>query len=196
MTDSAYSRLGQAELVGRATDASRAGDSAVAIAYLQEAVARDDATAIAHYLLGAELAQTRQYEQAIDAMEAALALDPTLAIVRIQLGMLWMGQNVASNARATLAPLLELPADGYLHLVGAGLLALLDDRLEDAARLLTKGQALNTANVPLNGDLQRIVNAIAQAQPTDEPPAELEKPAHDEDLRHVLLSAYVGNTRH
>lgn len=196
MTDSMYSRLGQTELVRLAMHASAAGDSTSAIACLQEAVDRVDATAIAHYLLGAELAQAQQYERAIDEMEAALALDPALAIVRIQLGLLWMGQNVADKARTALTPLLELPSDGFLHLFGAGLLALLENQLDEAVRLLTEGQTVNATNLPLNGDMQRIVDAIGQARPKEQAPTPAEEQAEDVDLRHVLLSAYVGNTRH
>jgi tetratricopeptide (TPR) repeat protein len=192
MNDSAYSSLDQTELVHLAMAAAEADDSAASMAYLKEAVSRIDATGVAHYLLGAEFAQAKLYDRAIDEMEAALALDPALSVVRVQLALLWMGAGGADKARSALLPLLELDSDNYLRLFGEGLLGLADDRLADCARLLREGQARNAVNPPLNGDMQRIIDAIEQtlsAPPQDGADAE----ADEAGARHVLLSAYTGN---
>jgi tetratricopeptide (TPR) repeat protein len=194
MNDSALSSLDQTELVHLAMAAAQADDSAASMAYLKEAVSRIDATGVAHYLLGAEFAQARMYDRAIDEMEAALALDPALSVVRVQLALLWMGANAADKAKDVLLPLLELDQDHYLRLFGEGLIFLVDDQLDDAARLLREGQARNEVNLPLNGDMQRIIDAIGLAR-ADAPPPDENAPEDDAvQARHVLLSAYTGNT--
>jgi tetratricopeptide (TPR) repeat protein len=181
--------LDQPELQQLAINASTAGDSASAIAYLKEAVARPDATAIAHYLLGAEYAQIGMYERAIGEMEAAIALDPALSIARLQLGLLWLGANDNTRAADVLLPLTEL-ADGQpLHHFGAGLLHLIKQEAADAVRCLKAGIALNSVNPPLNADMQKIVQQLEQAPPdaADAAPA-----AAADDGQHILLSAYTG----
>jgi len=204
MTHPTLSMLDQAELFQLARNASAADDSASAIAYLKEAVSRADATAPAHYLLGAEYAQIGMYERAADEMESALALDPALSIARVQLGLLWLGQNAPDRADAVLAPLDELAAGDALRHIGAGLRHLIKDEFDDATARLEQGMALNTTNAPLNGDMRRIVDEIARvraggapANPSPAAPgAAAQAPAAAEDAPHILLSAYTGNTTH
>ncbi|MTV41468.1 tetratricopeptide repeat protein [Duganella radicis] len=183
--------LDQPELQQLAINASTAGDSASAIAYLKEAVSRADATAIAHYLLGAEYAQIQMYPRAIGEMEAAIALDPALSIARLQLGLLWLGANDNARAADVLQPLTELADTQALHHFGAGLLHLIREEKAEAVCSLNAGVALNTAIPPLNLDMQKIVQQLEQDLPAanDAPQA---APAATDDGQHILLSAYTG----
>ena len=100
MTTASIAALDQVELVKLALDASRNSNHGVALAYLKEAVSRADATATAHHLLGAEYAQIQMMDRAIVEMEAALALDATLATARLQLGLLLMGTGASAAVHA------------------------------------------------------------------------------------------------
>jgi len=196
MTQTTLALLDQAELFQLATNASSSDDDATAIGYLKEAVSRPDATAKAHYLLGALYAQIKLYDRAADEMEAAIALDPALSAARLQLGLLWLTGNVADRAEATLTPLMELSPADPMHHFGRGLVDLLHDRLEQAVGALEQGIALNTVNAPLNGDMRRIIDGVAALR-AQAPQAAPEAPAADSDgAQHVLLSAYTGNTSH
>lgn len=183
--------LDQAELFQLALSVSGAGDSATAIAYLKEAVSRPDATAAAHYLLGAEYAQIRLYDRAMDEMEAAIALDPALWTARLQLALLYLGANKEERAGDALRPLAELGDDPALQQFAKGLLALIAEDMAGAVSALADGIERNQANPALNGDMQRIVDEIGRRQEAAPPVAE-----DSDGSEHILLSAYAGNQRH
>jgi tetratricopeptide (TPR) repeat protein len=197
MTTTALTLLDQAELLQLALNASRADDSATAIACLKEAVSRPDASGIAHYVLGAEYAQIGMYERAAGEMEAALALEPALSIARLQLGLLWLGAGAGDRAEAVLAALDELASGDPLRLFGQGLRHLVADQLADARACLLEGMSRNAANAALNGDMRKIVDQLeSMAAPGQADAADAEGAAAGAGagLHHLLLSAYTGNT--
>ena len=199
MTTMTLSMLDQAELLQLALNASAADDSGTAIAYLKEAVSRPDGTSVAHYVLGAEYAQIKMYDRAVGEMEAALALDPALSIARLQLGLLWLTGGAAEQALAVFGPLAELPEGDPLRLFGEGLSRLARDEFDDARALLVAGIAANSTNLPLNADMQRMIEAIDAhvAGGGAGPLAQAAEPeAPSEDAHRMLLSAYTGNTGH
>jgi tetratricopeptide (TPR) repeat protein len=189
MTTTTLSLLDQAELLQLAANASAGDDAGAALAYLKEAASRPDASGVVHYMLGAEYAQNKMYDRAVGEMEAALALDPALAIARLQLGMLWLTGGVGDKAATVLGPLDELGAGDPLRAFGAGLCHLIADRFTQAVDELARGIALNETNLPLNADMQRLIDEIGKVSGAT--PA-----AATEDSQHVLLSAYTGNTSH
>jgi len=184
MTDN-YAMLDQAELFQLAMTASAAGDGATTLACLKTAVGRVDATPAAHYLLGAEYAQLKLYDRAIDAMEAALALDPALWTARIQLALLYLADERAERAADTLQPLADQQQEAALQRFGDGLLRLIAGDLDSARAALAEGIARNDANPALNGDMARIVDEIG---------SRLEEAAAGD--AHLMLSAYAGNRAH
>ncbi len=184
MESTLLSTLDQEELFHLAVAAGEKGDSAAVLVYLKHAVSREDASARAHYLLGAEYAQVGLFPRAIEEIEAAIALDPNLHAARLQLGMLWLGANDNARAAVALAPLTELAEQDPMHLFAAGLLSLINNDAANAVRLLEQGIGLNTVNMPLNGDMQRIVDHVGASQ-AGEPGAEA--------TQHIMLSAYAGN---
>lgn len=195
MNNLAYAGLDQTELLQLALNAGSDGDPGAAIAYLKEAVSRPDANAIAHYLLGAEYAQSQLYEYARDEMEASIALDPALSIARFQLGLLLVTMNETTRAAMVLGPLRELGQNDPMNLFGTGLICLIDGRLNDAIEALEDGIANNQQNIPLNADMRRLAAEIGKTLAhssevsTRDIPAE---PAVEGGL-HVLLSAYMDN---
>lgn len=195
MNDAPYAALDQAELLQLALNAGAQGDAGAAIGYLKEAASRPDATAIAHLLLGAEYAQSGLYERAVDELEASVALDPTLSVARFQLGLLLTCLNEADRAELVLTPLMELREDDPFCLFGAGLLALIGNRLADALRQLELGIERNRDNPALNGDMRRLADEVQKAIDTAQPvePADDPDGAPSGDGLHVLLSAYMGN---
>ena len=198
MTHTTLAMLDQAELLQLASNASALDDDAAAIGYLKEAVTRPDATATAHYLLGAHYAQIKMYERATGEMEAALALDPALAIARLQLGLLWLSGGAAAQAEVTLAPLAELAGTDALRHFGTGLIHLMKDQFDDCVRDLEAGMAMNSLNAPLNNDMRRIVDEVARLRAAGQvAPASEAAPAPQADAdgsNHLLLSAYTGNS--
>ncbi|KQV58004.1 MULTISPECIES: lipopolysaccharide assembly protein LapB [unclassified Duganella] len=198
MSNSILAGLDQAELLQLALKAGAGNEAGSAIAYLKEAVGRPDATAQAHYLLGAEYAQLGMYDRAAGEMEAAIALDQTLYTARLQLALLWLGASQAERAAGVLRPLEESGVPAELQHFGHGLLLLIADDLAGARTALAQGIELNHANPPLNDDMQRIIGeldsriaAAGAAAPADSTGAEA-----DGDGQHLLLSAYAGNFKH
>lgn len=191
----AYLALDQTELLQLALNAAAQGDAGAAIAYLKEAVARPDATGIVHYLLGAEYAQSRLYDRAVDEMEAAIALDPALSIARFQLGLMLTCMNEPGRARSVLQPLEQLDGDDPLRAFGGGLVLLLDGRLRDAADALERGIGNNSQNPPLNHDMRRLVDEIGKllAQDASVGADEVRDKPESESGLHMLLSAYMDN---
>ncbi|KQQ96162.1 lipopolysaccharide assembly protein LapB [Massilia sp. Leaf139] len=194
MIPNSLSLLDQTELLQLAIDASNGGAAGAAIAYLKEAVSRTDATANAHFLLGSEYAQIKLYDRAVNEMEASLALDPGLSIARLQLGLLWLTSGAAERAVQVLAPLSDLGQADPLRLFGEGLCALVRDEFDETVRLLESGIAHNHANDALNTDMRRLLDELAPLRATRGQSAP--EPAAAEDIPHLLLSAYTGNTSH
>ena len=132
----------------------------VDLAQLRRAVLGEPRNGERRYLLGAELAQQRDYEGAVLEMSAAVALNPLLHIARLQLGLLHLTLAQPHHTVAVLAPLEELPDDSPLKHFKHGLEALIRDEFDSCVRALERGIALNHDNAPLNRDMQLIVERV------------------------------------
>jgi tetratricopeptide (TPR) repeat protein len=196
MTNANLAALNQEELFQTALDSGAGGDSDMAIASLKEAAGRADATAMTHYVLGAEQAQAGRYDHAIEAMEAALALDPGLHVARLQLGMLYLGRQDAERGVEVLALLERLDAFHPLRHFASGLVSLTRGDPAAALAALEQGIGLNFDYPTLSVDMRRVATEIVgqgvadAAPPAPEPTA---VPVADEGGQHVLLSAYTSN---
>ena len=187
--NTASSTLDQSELLHLAMHSSTAGHTGQSIVYLKEAVSRPDASGSANFLLGAEYATIGMYDRALAQMEAALVIDPTLAIARFQLGLLWLTSGNRESATKTLEPLLELGSQEPLALFAQGLLFLIQDRFEESLHCLQNGMELNKSNPALNIDMQKIVDRIKHAMSANAGAKEEEAP--QAETQHVLMSAYA-----
>lgn len=144
-------------------------------------------------LLAAELAHAKQIDKAEAAYIGALQRAPGFAIARFQLGLLQLTSGRPSAAMATWGPLEALDDDDPLRLFKQGLEALAQDRFEDADRLIREGIAKNTTNPPLNSDMQKVLERMAQAGVFHAPPdarAQVAARAGDGANAHVLVSNY------
>ena len=75
---------------------------------LRAAIVRDPGNAELRYLLGAELAQRREYPEAVAQMRTALDIDPKLHFARLQLGLLYLTMSQPGDSPAIWAPVEEL----------------------------------------------------------------------------------------
>jgi tetratricopeptide (TPR) repeat protein len=132
---------------------------------IQAAVAQDPRNAQLRYLLGAELAQQKEYPAAVVEMSNALELDPSLHFARFQLGLLYLTMAQPNNSLATWAPLEALDANAALKYFKRGLEALIRDDFDNCISLLRQGIELNTQNAPLNRDMTLIIDRVHQAVP-------------------------------
>jgi tetratricopeptide (TPR) repeat protein len=142
--------------------------------------------ALAHWLLGAELAESGRYDEAEAALAQALLRSPALHVARFQLGLLQYTAGRTAVARLTWTPLRELGVREPLPCFVRALDALADDRCDEALAQIDAGIALNVDNPPLNADMrrlaERIVRLSAQREASAEPAAA---------STHVLLSNYT-----
>lgn len=189
MNSPSLDSLDQQELHKLAANASAAGDAAAALIFLKEAASRADANAVTHYVLGIEYAENGMFDKAIQAVEAAVALDPALAIARFQLGLLWMSSGDGPRAIEIFDVLAADHPGHYLSTFAGGLSHMARDEFPEALMALRTGMGMNRDNEPLNNDMQRMVDSMVllQAQQPE---------ANEADANMMFLSAYTGNTAH
>jgi tetratricopeptide (TPR) repeat protein len=185
------------EQLRRVLDASERGDTASAIARLSELhTLRPDARAA--YLLGAEFAQMGVFDAAEAYFREAVRLDPTLGTAHLQLGLLLLTQARVDEAMTAWQGLDDRPDGDPLQLFRAGLQHLARDEFASCLVALRDGMRVNTANVALNSDMQRIVERIEEVLvAAGDGSGSMTEP--DTTTDHLLLSAYRGadgKTRH
>lgn len=130
---------------------------------IRAAVAQDPRNAELRYLLGAELAQQKEYDAAVVEMNTALRLDPNLHFARFQLGLLYLTMAQPANSLATWAPLEDLDEMAALKFFKRGLEALIRDDHDACVGLLRHGIKLNTQNPPLNHDMTQVIDRVDEA---------------------------------
>ncbi|MGC3998599.1 MAG: hypothetical protein QM767_14510 [Anaeromyxobacter sp.] len=144
-------------------------------------------------LLAAEFMHEGQVDRAEAAYVFALHRAPDFAIARFQLGLLQWTSGRPAAAIATWAPLDALDPAEPLRLFKQGLTALAQDQFEDARRWILEGIAHNSVNLPLNRDMQMVLDRMASAglgagAPPAQPPAAA--PPAEGGQEHVLISGY------
>jgi len=165
------------------------------LSQIKAAVARDPRNAELRYLLGAELAQQKEYEAAVVEMHTALELDPNLHFARFQLGLLYLTMAQPNQSIATWAPLEQLDESVALKYFKRGLEALIRDDFDSCVALLRQGIDMNTQNAPLNRDMSMVIQNVAEALvPT--PPAQPARSAPAGVRMDLSMYADPGKTRH
>jgi Flp pilus assembly protein TadD len=127
---------------------------------LRHALAANPGDSRLLYLLGAELAQLGQYDDATSALTSAIAIEPSLHTARLQLGLLHLTLGHSERSVAVLANLDTLPDDDPLRHFKSGLQALASDQLDECVAALRRGISLNQTNAALNADMTRIITRI------------------------------------
>lgn len=165
------------------------------ISRLRRAVLDDPRNGEKRYLLGAALADRRDYEGAVLEMSAAVALSPLLHVARLQLGLLHLTMAQPQHTIAVLTPLEELAEDSPLKHFKRGIEALIRDDFSNCVRSLEHGIELNQENESLNKDMllivQRVKPLLAQ-RPRD---VAADGTAHDAEAVRTDFSLY-GTTKH
>ena len=146
---------------------------------LRRAVVNDPRNAELRYLLGAEMAQQKDYDGAVMEMSAAIALNPLLHVARFQLGLLHLTMARPDHATTVLGPLENLDESSALKHFKRGLEALMRDDFANCIVHLREGIERNTDNPPLNRDMQLLAAKVGDALAASSGQNEKEKKSAD-----------------
>ncbi len=113
-----------------------------------------------HFLKGSLQAGQEEYAAARLSMRRAVDLAPDYTVARFQLGFLLLTSGEPVAAQEAWGPLHALPRAHYLRHFVEGLSHLIRDEFEDSVRMLEEGIAANNENIPMNRDMQLIVNEV------------------------------------
>jgi len=127
---------------------------------LRAAIHRDPGNAELRYLLGAELAGRREYDEAVLQMRTALDINPKLHFARLQLGLLYLTLSQPNDSLAIWAPLEELDETAALKAFKRGLEALIRDDFPACIGHLQRGIDLNKQNATLNDDMSQLIEKV------------------------------------
>ncbi len=136
---------------------------------LRAAILRDPGNAELHYLLGAELAQRREYGEAVAQMRTALDINPKLHFARLQLGLLYLTMAQPDDSLAIWAPLEDLDESAALKAFKRGLEALIRDDFNSCIGFLQQGISLNKQNATLNDDMSLLIERVRDGSVIAEP---------------------------
>ena len=140
---------------------------------LRAAISRDPGNAELRYQLGAELAERREYPEAVVQMRTALDINPKLHFARLQLGMLYLTMAQPDDSLATWAPLEELDESAALKAFKRGLEALIRDDFSSCIGYLQRGIDLNKQNATLNEDMSQLIEKVRDGSVIAPPAASL-----------------------
>jgi tetratricopeptide (TPR) repeat protein len=127
---------------------------------LRAAIHRDPGNAELRYLLGAELAERREYHEAVLQMRTALDINPKLHFARLQLGLLYLTLSKPDDSLAIWAPLEDLDETAALKAFKRGLEALIRDDFPACIGYLQQGIDLNKQNATLNDDMSQLIEKV------------------------------------
>lgn len=137
--------------------AEAAEDSTKAVLAIDRALPDHPLDPRLHFLKGSLLIGLKRFVEAHDAMSRAIEIAPDFALARFQLGFFELTSGEAASALETWRPLHELPAGTWLVSFVQGLEHLISDRFEACIASLQSGIAANTENLPLNHDMELII---------------------------------------
>lgn len=114
-----------------------------------------------HFLHGSFLAGNGDYGAAVRVIRRAVDLAPDFDLARFQLGFLLLTSNEPYAAQEAWGPLHGIARDNYLRIFVEGLCHLIRDEFDQASALLAQGISANHDNLPLNADMQLLIDQIA-----------------------------------
>lgn len=159
---------------------------------LRAAITRDPANAELRYLLGAELAERREYPEAVAQIRTALDINPKLHFARLQLGLLYLTMSQPDDSLAVWAPLEDLDETAALKAFKRGLEALIRDDFPTCIGYLQQGIDLNKHNATLNDDMSQLIEKVRDGSVIAPPPAAADARQTDDFSRFGASS----HTRH
>ena len=131
-----------------------------ALGYLKQALAQEETNPNITLMLAAEYAEIGMYERALEFFDKTILLAPELKVAQLQASLLLITLDRLEPAQTHLAELIELGEANYFGLFALGLQALIDEKLENAKAFLQKARELNQENLPLNDDINKIIEQI------------------------------------
>ncbi|WP_163834363.1 tetratricopeptide repeat protein [Spartinivicinus ruber] len=150
-----------------------------------------------YLLLAAEHAEIGLYQRAIAEMKQAITLDSSLWIAHFQLSLLYLIEQDIAQASTIWQQLMLSDAPQYFHYFAEGLLLIHQDQLAEGIGKLKQGIELNNENLPLNNDINNIIQEVESGKPAA---VQLEQDALTTDneqnndtnpsLNYLLLSRY------
>jgi len=176
----------------QAINASSSGDAGSAVQLLRQAALEQPTSAVPHFLLGAEFAQSGEMPDAEAAFSNAVLLAPRFDMARFQLGLVQFTCGRAAVALVTWQPLFLLDETDPLRAFVNGFAALAQDQFAQAHERFARGVELNSSNAALNADMRKVMQRIqdhvqGNRNGTDKTHESAESGAH------VLLSNYRSN---
>jgi tetratricopeptide (TPR) repeat protein len=132
------------------------------IALVDRSLAQFPDDARLHFLRGSLLAGIGRPIEALASLKATVELAPDFALARFQLGFFQLTSGEASDALSTWGPLALLPEGHYLRTFVGGLTYLIRDEFPQAIEQLKIGIAANAENLPLNHDMQLIIDRVGE----------------------------------
>lgn len=142
-------------------------------------------------MLGAEQAQSGNTDAAEASFICALNRAPAFSIARFQLGLLQFSNQRVATAFATWEMLGALAENDPLRLFTAAIENYATGEYAKALPLFEAGIANNTANAPLNIDMERFIKKIRQH--LDTPLAETAAEVTSDVSAHFFMSAYKNH---
>ncbi|MCG8668249.1 MAG: tetratricopeptide repeat protein [Pseudomonadales bacterium] len=173
------------ELFFLAIKASEKGDHEKAILYLKEG-SEIEGSARFYYLLGAEHAEIGMYDRAIEEIQKALDLEPTIWEGWFQLGLLNSMLNNMEKAEIAWKSLDQLGENNPLYFFKTSILLASQDKWVEAEEWMNLGLEKEQSNLALANDMRRLLEQWQQKRGTEKEETE----SKDSEEDHLFLSAY------
>jgi tetratricopeptide (TPR) repeat protein len=164
-------------------------DEKQAIADLEILLANYNGDARLHFLKGSLAAARQDYAAGIEEMRHAVEIAPDYWIARYQLGFLLLTNGEPHAAQEAWGPLHGIPRDHYLRIFVTGFIHMIHDRFGEAIEDFQQGMLQNSENLPMNADIQLIVDEL-RARPAGDD----EESLSSVDL--LLRQSMMRATRH
>lgn len=147
-------------LIQQGLHASQSDDTDLALQHFRDASLAAPHDGLPHFLAAGELAQVGRMQEAESAYATAVLLAPNLTIARYQLGLLQFATDRLALALTTWQPLLALGEDEFMRRFAQGFFAMAAEDVPEAQAQFRAGLALNTANPPMNRDIERVLASL------------------------------------
>lgn len=115
----------------------------------------------AHYLLGAEYADIRMFEEGLSQMRKAVDINPSLDAAHFQIGLIMSLTGKTEDAEKAWQPIIQKKDETLdLYLFVQGLAALNNNQPDQAVMLIEKGLDQHTTNPPLRQDMIKLRDKV------------------------------------
>ena len=129
-------------------------------AILDQAIKDFPEDARLYFLKASAFAGVGRLIEAHAAFKKSIELNPDFHIARFQFGLFQLTSGESDNALKTWARLDGLPKEHYLRVFVIGLRHLIRDEIEDCIKVLERGIELNAENLPLNTDIEMLIEKV------------------------------------